>query len=282
MPELPEVQTVVNDLIAAGLPGAGIRKALVFWPRTVDRPDVTAFCRQLQGQTIQGISRRAKYIVMALTQGLYLLVHLRMTGRLHILHSTDVTPARHEHIILQLNDQRQLRFADTRKFGRLYLTTTPDDLLGALGPEPLDKSFTARHLFDLLQRRTTRLKPLLLNQHIIAGLGNIYVDEALWEAYLHPCRRSNTLSVKEAITLHRAMRKVLRSGLAHLGTSLGRGQTNFFSVARRQGGNQHNLKVFRRQETPCQRCGVLITRQVVAQRSTFTCPACQPQPTEIS
>ncbi len=274
MPELPEVQTVVNDLNAAGIPGTTITAAQVFWSRTVDSLSPEEFCRNIKGQTLQTIWRRGKYIVIDFFGGDHLLIHLRMSGRLHLMKSEEPC-AKHEHVILNLNDGRQLRFHDTRKFGRMYLVNDHKTILGQLGPEPLEKTFTAKILTERLHSRKRLLKPLLLDQTFIAGLGNIYVDEALWEAKLHPLRLSSTLAEAEIKALHRAIRNVLKRGLKNLGTTLGSGKANFYSVGRRQGRNREELNVFRRMAFPCPRCNTSIERIIVGQRSTHICPTCQ-------
>lgn len=275
MPELPEVQTVVQALVAADLPGSRIHTVQVFWPGSVDRPAVHDFLNILTGLAIQRVSRRAKYIVLNLTRNWHLLIHLRMTGRLTLLTDPSQAAGPHDHVLLRLADGRQLRFTDTRKFGRFYLTRTPQDLLGKLGPEPLAPHFRVNTLRQQLQGRRGRLKPLLLNQRVIAGLGNIYADEALWEAGLHPCRQADSLSETEIRRLHRAIRRVLRRGLSHGGTSLGNGQPNFSSANQTPGQNQYHLRVFQQAGAPCRRCHQIIERRVVGQRSTFICPECQ-------
>lgn len=201
-------------------------------------------------------------------------MHLRMSGRLHL-----VAPGRprnkHEHVLLNLEGRQQLRFHDTRKFGRLYLTFDADNILGRLGPEPLARGFSQKKLACLLKPRKRLIKPLLLDQAFIAGLGNIYVDEALWESRIHPCRLAASLSEAEVRALHRAIPRVLRRGLKNLGTSLGTGKTNFYSIARHQGRNRDQLRVFRRTGRPCPRCRAPIERTIVGQRSTHICPECQ-------
>lgn len=278
MPELPEVQTVVNDLNAAGLQGLSITGAEVFWPRTVEPLTPEAFSRQLSGQTIQRIWRRAKYIVWDLSRGDHLLIHLRMSGRLHLA-EPEKPREKHEHVILHLNDGRQLRFHDTRKFGRMSLANSADQALGHLGPEPLADDFTAKDFHESLHKHKRQLKPLLLDQSFLAGLGNIYVDEALWEARIHPQRLSSSLSKQESRALHKAIRKVLNKGLKNLGTTLGTGKANFYSVGRRQGRNSDELNVFRRHGLPCPHCQHAIERLIVGQRSTHICPVCQQQKT---
>jgi formamidopyrimidine-DNA glycosylase len=274
MPELPEVQTVVDALIARGLPGRRIREARIFWPRTIAGMPPEAFREQVRGRTVVRIFRRGKYIVFDLDEGLTMLVHLRMTGRFEWLPHRRAR-GKHEHVVFRIGIADSLRFHDTRKFGRIRLTRQPAAVLGRLGPEPLDRRFTARRFAALLHARKRQLKPLLLDQHVIAGLGNIYVDEALWSAGIHPLRHSHTLTHQDAAKLHRAIRRSLRKGLSNGGTSLGNGQTNFQSPARRSGRNADALNVFRRTGDPCPRCGGGIVRLVVGQRSTHICPDCQ-------
>ena len=274
MPELPEVQTVVNDLQTAGLIGKTIVGTQVFWPRTVAALTPEEFCRKIRGQTVKTLWRRAKFIVFDFVEPLHLFIHLRMSGRLHLT-SPDEPRQKHEHLLLDFDDGRQLRFHDTRKFGRMYLVNNPEQVIGALGPEPLDPTFTPTLLAERLQARQRLLKPLLLDQTFLAGLGNIYVDEALWEARLHPQRLSSSLSAAEAQALHQAIQDVLYRGLKNLGTTLGTGKANFYSVSRREGRNKEELHVFRRASLPCPRCQTTIERIVVGQRSTHICPTCQ-------
>ncbi len=275
MPELPEVQTIVDDLIAAGLAGRRLAAVTIRWPGVVHGMPAGTFRRRLIGRRIRNIARRAKFIIWQLDDEACILVHLRMTGRFHFA-PPGSRYARHEHIAFRLDDGRQLRFHDTRKFGRFYLPSDPATLLAGLGPEPLAPGFTARKLGQRIANRRRRLKPLLLDQQFIAGLGNIYVDEALWDAHLHPLRTSDALDQDDVRRLHRAIRKVLRRGLKNLGTTLGSGATTFYSVARRRGRNRDRLNVFRRTGEPCPRCRTPIERLVVGQRSTHICPVCQP------
>jgi formamidopyrimidine-DNA glycosylase len=274
MPELPEVQTIVDDLCRAGIGGARIVAAEVFWRRSVAVPSVEDFRARLAGRTVAACRRRAKFIVFDLAGGGHLLVHLRMSGRLH-LESAGTPREAHERVVLALDGARELRFHDTRKFGRMYLVDDDATVLGALGPEPLEAEFTARALGARLARHRRMLKPLLLDQTFLAGLGNIYVDEALWRARLHPCRAASTLGAREAAALFRAIRAVLARGIANRGTSLGRGESNFRSLEGRRGRNAATLQVFRRTEEPCPRCRTPIVRFLVGQRATHICPRCQ-------
>jgi len=274
MPELPEVQTLVNDLIAAGLVGRRIIRAGVHWPRTIATSSADRFCSQIRNRAIESIERRAKFILMALSNGLMLIVHLRMTGRFQ-WGDEGQSPEKHVHVTLSMDDGRVLCFHDTRKFGRFYLTQEPRTLLGGLGPEPLSSVFTAALFKQRLAGRKRQIKPLLLDQAFLAGLGNIYVDEALWAARIHPLREAGSLDSAEVVALHAGIRHVLRQGIKYAGTTLGNGQNNFYSLGRERGGNANHLKVFRRTGAPCPCCHRPIKRIIVAQRSTHICGQCQ-------
>ena len=276
MPELPEVETVVRDLLAAEVVGKVIVDVRVSWPRTVEGISPHTFKSRACGCRILDVQRRAKYIVIPLSSRLWLIGHLRMTGRLEIS-AVSEPRAVHERMALVLDSGQEIRFIDTRKFGRWAVSDDPSTKLGPLGPEPLSPRFTSHHLHSILQAHRRMLKPLLLDQHVIAGLGNIYVDEALWVAGLHPCSSSDSVSNEQARRLYRAIREVLRKGIRSMGTSLGTGKGNFYSVAGRRGRNQDGLRVFRRQGEPCPRCDTIIERLVVGQRSTHICPSCQAQ-----
>jgi formamidopyrimidine-DNA glycosylase len=274
MPELPEIETIARDLIAAGIAGRTITGARVFWDRTIAEPAVPEFCRRIENRRIAGVVRRGKFLVFDFSGGGHLLMHLRMSGRLNLV-VAEAQRLPHEHVIFAFADGSELRFHDTRKFGRIYLMEETERVLGRLGPEPLECGFTPMALFKGLRRRRRQVKPLLLDQAFVAGLGNIYTDEALWEAKIHPRRLSDSISRKEAEALHAAIRKVLRRGLKNLGTSLGTGKANFYSVGRRRGRNRDALQVFRRTGQPCPRCSAPVRRIIVGQRSTHICPRCQ-------
>ena len=274
MPELPEVQTIVGDLKAAGVEGTVITGAKVFWSRTIAEPSARAFCSRIKGKKISAIRRRGKFIVFDFKNGDNMLMHLRMSGRLHLI-AEESPRKKHEHVILNFKGGKQLRFHDTRKFGRIYLTSDAHKILDRLGPEPLAAGFTCKMLARRLSLRQRLLKPLLLDQTFIAGLGNIYVDEALWESKIHPCRIAASLTEPEIRALHRAIPRVLKRGLRNLGTSLGTGKANFYSIAKHQGRNRDELKVFRRTNRPCPRCQTKIQRIIVGQRGTHVCLKCQ-------
>ncbi|MDD5677322.1 MAG: bifunctional DNA-formamidopyrimidine glycosylase/DNA-(apurinic or apyrimidinic site) lyase [Kiritimatiellae bacterium] len=275
MPELPEVETVVRELRADGLIGRSITRAQAFWKPMIAPLTPAAFAAQLKGRRVQAIQRRAKYIVITLANGNTLLIHLRMTGQLNLVRKGAPRDP-HQHIVLCLDDGRDLRYRDTRKFGRWILTRAPDTILGRLGPEPLSEHFDRKVFISQLRSRRRQLKPLLLDQTFLAGLGNIYADEALWDARLHPGRVASTLSAMEARRLHGAIRRVLRRGIQNKGTTLGSGKSNFKRPGGNRGQNQAGLKVFRRTGVPCLRCGKSIRRMIISQRATHICPNCQP------
>lgn len=265
---------MVRGLRAAGIEGAVIRAAQFLWPRTAAGQPPAALAAALSGRRIAHVSRRAKYIVLALDDGRHLLVHLRMTGKLRV-EDGDGRAGAHDRAVLTLTDGRQLMFNDTRKFGRFQLVDQLADHLSALGPEPLADAFTQAALRDRLRGHRRMIKPLLLDQTCVAGLGNIYVDESLWAARIHPTRRAHSLKPAEIKRLHTAIRDVLRRAVAANGTTLGSGATNFYSVAGRRGRHADALQVFRRTGSPCPRCRQPITRLVVGQRGTHVCARCQ-------
>lgn len=273
MPELPEVETIAEELRGSGIIGLKITGVKVHWDRSIGAPEITQFRRQIVGQSIREIARRGKWLVFSLTKDT-LLVHLRMTGKFSVGH-IDSPAGSHERVRLTLSDHRVVKYDDQRKFGKWYLVADPNTILEEIGPEPLSPEFTHSLFKGLLKDRKTTIKPLLLDQHFIAGLGNIYVDEALWESKIHPQRKTETLSENEIKALHAAIVLVLHHGVANSGTSLGSKRGNYATVSGKLGSNQHRLKVFRRNGKPCLRCGTLIKKIVVAQRGTHFCPECQ-------
>ena len=271
MPELPEVETVVRQLRegnqerGASVIGQTIARVTLRWTRHVARPSPREFARRLSGQKITALTRRGKYLVFHLTQG-FLLIHLKMSGDLEVV--GDQAPFdKHAHTIFHFRAGSQLRFTDTRKFGRVYWVERAEDVLGHLGPEPLEPGFTARRLGEMLAERQRALKPLLLDQTFIAGLGNIYTDEALHRAQLHPLRRSDTLQPQEVRALWRGIRQALQSGIQHNGASI--------DWVYRGGHFQNHFRAYGRADEPCLTCGTPIRRTVVGQRGTYFCPRCQ-------
>ena len=264
MPELPEVETIARKL-KPELIGKTIKEADLRWSRTLATPSPKKFKEQIQGQKIKDVTRRAKYFILQLSD-YQLLVHLRMSGDLYVRNGK-IKAEKHDRLILRLTGNKSLIFNDTRKFGRAWLTASPLEILGKLGPEPLSKDFTPQWLYTSLQKRHRQLKPLLLDQTFLAGLGNIYTDEALHIAKLHPLGISDSVSQKQARALHEAIRKVLKEGIRRNGASI--------DWVYRGGEFQNYFRVYARKGEPCKVCGTLIQRLVVGQRGTHICPNCQ-------
>lgn len=271
MPELPEVETVVRGL-RAPLIGRTVLAMSYDWPRTIHSPAPGPFAERIAGQTFRSVDRRAKYIIAALDHD-YLIVHLKMTGRLYVA----AMDAHHEadqwvHFRLRLDADQELRFSDSRKFGKVYLTDDPAQIVGALGPEPLSEAFTEAEFATRIAKRTGAIKPLLLDQQFIAGLGNIYVDESLFRAGIHPLRRSDSLTEAEIMRLYAMIRAVLSDGIAHEGASI-----NWYRKPDGTRGSAHeHFRVYDRDGQPCVQCGTPIGKTRVAQRGTHFCPVCQP------
>lgn len=275
MPELPEVETIARKL-RPHLTGRSIAAADVLWARTVDRPDAATFCRALVGQRVLDVTRRAKFLLLPLENGQMWLVHLRMTGKFFVYGAGDVPDEdSHTRARFRLDDGTQVFFSDTRKFGRFYLVDDPADVVGHLGPEPLGAEFTPEWLQSALQGRRGEIKRLLLDQTFVAGLGNIYVSEALWQAGIHPLRAAGSLTGEEAMRLHRAIVAALREGVENGGTSLGDRQYVYPDGG--LGRQQERLAVYERAGDTCPRCGYAVERIVQGQRSTYFCPVCQVQ-----
>jgi len=269
MPELPEVETIANELRKAPIEGVTITSAEIAWKRTLATPKLEDFLKNIRSKTILSVGRRGKFLYFRLSESYTLFVHLRMTGRFSF------KSGEHVRASLHLQDGRVLYYHDTRKFGRWFFVQDEMQVIGKLGPEPLDPHLTLKDFARSLHRFRRQLKPLLLDQTFLAGLGNIYVDEALWKAKLHPQRLASTISPSEAKALLKAIRHVLERGLAARGTTLGKGKANFYRLDGNRGSHQDVLYVFRRTGLPCPRCGNPIVRKVIAQRSTHFCPSCQ-------
>jgi formamidopyrimidine-DNA glycosylase len=299
MPELPEVETVARDL-QRWVAGATIADADVRWERTIRHPQPgERFAAELRGATISRVGRRAKSVLLHLADGRVMTVALRMTGAL-IVAAPGTPDDRYVRVVFRLADGRELRYRDVRKFGRIGLWERGGvprprrrgsarrrvaekrapyrvgDVFARHGPEPLAHSFSAARLAARLKGRSARLKTLLLDQTFIAGVGNIYADEALWRARLHPLRAADTLTPEEVRRLHRAVRAVLRQGIVNRGASF----ADYVGADGEPGDNAERLAVYRRTGEPCLRCGRPISRILVGQRSTHFCPHCQVLPDE--
>lgn len=271
MPELPEVETIARSLREPrpdqpGVLGRTIQSVTLRWPRHVAAPSPQAFAQELRGLRIEAIGRRGKFLVLQL-EGLWLLLHLRMSGDLRVL-ASEAPLAKHDLTVFHLSGGVDLRFHDTRRFGRVWLVKDPHEVLAPLGPEPLEQAFSAEALGRRLREHHRLLKPLLLDQTFLAGLGNIYTDEALHRAGLHPLRLSHTLRPEECRRLWRGIRAALRAGLRHNGASI--------DWVYRGGDFQNHFRVYGRAGQPCPTCGTSIRRIQVGQRSTHYCPRCQP------
>jgi formamidopyrimidine-DNA glycosylase len=304
MPELPEVETVARDL-QSWVAGAQIADVEVRWDRTIRHPQPPErFAAELRGAVISHVGRRAKTVLLQLADGRVMTVALRMTGAL-VVAAPGTPDDRYARVVFRLADGRELRYRDVRKFGRIGLfeggslrvrrrpvrgragsrtrrraVAEPrapyriGDVFARHGPEPLSPSFDSRRLADRLKGRSARLKTLLLDQSFIAGVGNIYADEALWLARLNPLRAADTLTDEEVRRLHRSIRKVLRQGITNRGASF----SDYVGADGEPGENAERLAVYRRTGAPCLRCGRPIQRVVIGQRSTHFCPHCQPVP----
>ncbi len=278
MPELPEVETIRLALRQGGrngpaLLGRTILSARLLWERSLAKPSASEFAARITGQRFEDFGRRGKFIVAQLSRDT-LLVHLRMSGDLRVESDCDAEGQAlpllaHDRLVLSCDDNLRMAFNDTRKFGRIWLTSDSQTVLGGLGPEPLAQEFDAVELYRRLQKNHRQLKPLLLDQSFLAGLGNIYTDEALHLAGIHPCQISDQLSLDQARRLWQAIRDVLQSGIAHNGAS--------FDWVYRGGNFQNTFRVYGRAGKACPVCGHPIERRLVGQRGTHFCPVCQPE-----
>ncbi|WP_026690633.1 DNA-formamidopyrimidine glycosylase [Alteribacter aurantiacus] len=274
MPELPEVETVKRTLEQLVV-GKTIEDVIIHWPKMIKRPDDRqAFTDMLKGETFQGVGRRGKFLLFHLDSWT-LVSHLRMEGR-YGLYSSSEEKDKHTHVQFLLTSGEELRYRDVRKFGTMHLFERGEELhhlpLSHLGVEPFTEAFTPIHLRQKLLKTTRFIKSALLDQTVLAGLGNIYVDEALFLAGIHPERRANTITDEEAVKLHGAIVKTLKEAVQQGGSSIksyvnGQGEMGMF---------QQRLFVYGKTGEACKMCGAEIERSVVGGRGTHTCPSCQP------
>jgi formamidopyrimidine-DNA glycosylase len=274
MPELPEVETIRRTL--AGLViGKTIKRVEVRLPRIIQKPDdIALFAVLLEGQMFQAVERRGKFLRFVLDD--YTLVsHLRMEGRYGVYGEIDPIEL-HTHVIFSFTDGTQLRYKDVRQFGTMHLFRKGDELieppLAKLGLEPLEASFTFEAFRTAIGKRSTPIKPLLLNQSYIVGIGNIYVDESLFLAGIHPERETNTLTRAEQLRLYEAILQTLKDAVEAGGSSIksyvnGQGEIGLF---------QYSLRIYGRKGEPCVNCGTPVVKTVVGGRGTHFCPNCQP------
>ncbi len=270
MPELPEVETIKNELLPHII-GHRITDVTLLWEGIVSYPSVEEFRSRLIGQEITGASRRGKYLLLNLSGGEVLIIHLKMSGAL-LLDPVSTELQRYIRAIIYLDEGKKLCFRDPRKFGRMWLVKDARSVIDKLGPEPLQADFTPEILARLLKNRTAPIKALLADQTFIAGIGNMYADEALFTAKIHPLRPGGSLSEDEVRRLHKAIQKVLRSGIDNLGASV----ENYFRPNGAIGTAHSEFKVAHRGGERCPVCGTPIQRLPIRNRGSYFCPRCQP------
>lgn len=273
MPELPEVETIISSL-GPQVSGRKITWVEIFLEKVIKEPAPAQFIKQLADRLIMGLKRRGKYILFEVDEGMVLVVHLRLTGQL-VYVSPETPLFKHTHVIFCLDNGFELRFQDLRQFGTIHLIPSASlkafRPLALLGPDALDLAFT-RDLFEKqMKGKKRQVKKLLLDQTFVAGIGNIYADEILWQARVHPERPLDTLSSREIGRLYKAMREVLNCAIASRGTTL----RNYVDGDGQPGGYQELLKVHAREGQLCPRCGNQITRLRNFGRSSYLCPYCQ-------
>src|SRR5437763_16219370 len=274
MPELPEVETVRAGL-EPKLLGRRLERVEILDPRVTRPVDPVEVAAELEGERIAALDRRGKYLIVRFGTGRVLLIHLRMTGQL--LHANgDSLPAEdaHRRAVVRLDDGSDVVYRDVRRFGT-WLLVEPEEigtyLDDRVGHEPLARAFTPKRLGEALARRQAPVKAALLDQRRLAGIGNIYADEALWRARIHPLRPSGKLTQDETRALHRGIRAALKAGIARQGATL----STYRTPDGGRGLMQHEFKVYGRADEPCERCGTPIEKIRAAGRGTWYCPACQ-------
>jgi formamidopyrimidine-DNA glycosylase len=274
MPELPEVETV-RARLEPRLVGRRFDHVEIFDPRLTRPEDPAGVAAELQGERVAALDRRGKYLIVRFESGRVLLIHLRMTGQL--LHGNGGPPPAedaHRRAVVRLDDGSDVIYRDIRRFGTWQLLEIEDlqpYLDKRIGREPLVRSFTSRRLAEALEGRRAPLKSALLDQRRLAGVGNIYADEALWRARLHPLRPAGELNDGEIAALHRGIRAALKAGIARQGATL----SNYRTPDGRRGRMQEEFRVYGREGKPCDRCGTPIEKIRAAGRGTWYCPFCQ-------
>ncbi|WP_408954981.1 bifunctional DNA-formamidopyrimidine glycosylase/DNA-(apurinic or apyrimidinic site) lyase [Natroniella sp. ANB-PHB2] len=273
MPELPEVQTVVDTLQPLIIKQV-IADVKIKNEKLIAKPKSNEFKKILRGSSIKKVSRRGKYIMIEFDNEYYLVTHLRMTGRF-VYASQGDSGDKYDYIFLKFKNGDELRLGSKRKFTRTYLVKDLQEAgsLTKLGPEPLTAEFTVTRFEKMISSRRGRIKPLLLNQRFLAGLGNIYVDESLYLAQIHPLRTADTLTEREVEKLYRAIRKVLSEGIEQRGTT----KWDYVDASGQAGNYQNYLRVYDREGEECRRCGSSLKRIKVGGRSSYFCPDCQQQ-----
>ena len=273
MPELPEVETI-RLALEPHVVGRTFEQVEIADPRLVRPFEPLAVAAELEGERVAALERRGKYLIVRFESGRVLLIHLRMTGSLRHAGRGELAEDPHRRAVVKLDDGSDVAYRDVRRFGTWQLLEPHevDDYLGRrLGGEPLERTFTAQRLRERLAGRRAPLKAALLDQRTVAGLGNIYVDEALWRAQLHPLREAGTLGPDELAVLTRAIRDALRAGIRRQGASL----RAYAQPDGRRGRAQERFRVYGREGEPCLRCGTPIDKIRAGGRGTWYCPTCQ-------
>jgi formamidopyrimidine-DNA glycosylase len=282
VPELPEVESVRRRL-ASALEGRRFERVEIADARLTRPFDPGEVARELEGEQVVAVDRRGKYLIVRFESGRALLVHLRMTGSFRLRSRADVELPEdvYRRAVVRLDDGSDAAYRDVRRFGT-WLLLEPGELQPYLdarvGPEPLDPEFTARGLAARLAKRRAPVKAAILDQRTLAGVGNIYADEALWRSRIHPLREARSLEPREIRRLRQAIRDVLLLGIERQGSTL----RDYALPDGEPGGMQHELKVYGRLGEPCDRCGTPIERIVVGGRGTWYCPRCQPSPLDVA
>lgn len=266
MPELPEVETIRNELLPYVV-GRTITGVALFWEKIVRSPSVDNFVSNVVGRKITGLTRRGKYLFFSLGGNGLLVMHMKMTGSLLV----DPADDRFTRAIFYLDNGSALHFWDPRKFGVMWLAEDDSDISNKLGPEPLGDDFTVEVLAGLLRNRTAPVKPILLDQSVIAGIGNMYADEALFDSKIHPLKPAGSLSADEIKRLHASIIKVLRKALDKKGASV----RNYIRPDGNPGTAHDEFNVAHGVGRNCPNCGTPIRRIVVRGRGTYLCPKCQ-------
>ncbi len=276
MPELPEVETIVRRLRDGSqdhppVPDHVIQSTEITWDRIIAQPDAKTFQKHLMGKRVQDVRRRGKFLHFPLSEG-HLIGHLRMSGDMHMEKRLDekgnALPADpYDRVIMNFESPWRLTFNNIRKFGRMWYVHDPETVFSKLGPEPLSNEFTAEMLYAKLQTFNRQIKPLLMDQSFLAGMGNIYTDKSLFRAKIHPLRKSTSLSKDETYALHHAIQHTLNHGIKQFGASV--------DWVYKGGEFQNHFNVYQREGEPCLVCGNPIIRTTVGQRGTHFCPHCQ-------
>jgi formamidopyrimidine-DNA glycosylase len=273
VPELPEVETVRRRL-APLLEGRRFERVEIADPRLTRPHDPFETARELEGELVSALDRRGKYLIVRFESGRALLVHLRMTGSLRHASKGMLPDDPHRRAVVNLDDGSDVAYRDVRRFGTWLLLEPPDVdgyLAARVGPEPLASTYRAAHLAERLAGRRAPIKAALLDQRTMAGVGNIYADEALWRARVHPLTPAAALAADEVKAVHAAVRASLNAGIRRQGSTL----RDYQLPDGTSGTAQERFKVYGRAGSPCERCGTPIDKIRVAGRGTWYCPGCQ-------